>query len=113
MLVVNSNSNQLLLIKSIYQDIGVIRADPNDYVSRYGVSLLSYLQFPEHVRAFNLRAPSGWQFAHDFTYASLLELEGDVSALNLINLDEHGLSEYRAWLAKFIYEKLRYIQRRI
>jgi len=49
-----------------------------------------------------LRAPSGWQFAHDFTYASLLELEGDVSALNLINLDEHGLSEYRAWLAKFL-----------
>ena len=89
-------------IKTIYKDLGVIRADPNDYVSRYGVSLLSYLQFPEHVRAFNLRAPSGWQFAHDFTYASLLELEGDVSALNLINLDEHGLSEYRAWLAKFL-----------
>jgi len=65
-------------IKTIYKDLGVIRADPNDYVSRYGVSLLSYLQFPEYVRAFNLRAPSGFQFAHDFTYASLLELEGDV-----------------------------------
>jgi hypothetical protein len=89
-------------IKTIYKDLGVIRADPNDYVSRYGVALLSYLQFPEFVRAFNLRAPSGFQFAHDFTYASLLELEGDVSALNLINLDEHGLGEYRAWLAKFL-----------
>jgi hypothetical protein len=89
-------------IKTIFKDLGVIRADPNDYVSRYGVSLLSYLQFPEVVKAFNLRAPSGATFAHDFTYASLLDLEGDIDALNLINLDEHGLGEYRAWLAKYL-----------
>ena len=88
--------------KTIFKDLGVIRADPNDYVSRYGVSLLSYLQFPEVVKAFNLRAPSGATFAHDFTYASLLDLEGDIDALNLINLDEHGLGEYRAWLAKYL-----------
>ena len=63
---------------------------------------MSYLQFPEVVKAFNLRAPSGATFAHDFTYASLLDLEGDIDALNLINLDEHGLGEYRAWLAKYL-----------
>ena len=89
-------------IKTNFKDLGVIRADPNDYVSRYGTSLLSYLQFPEVVKAFNLRAPTGATFAHDFTYASLLDLEGDIDALNLINLDEHGLGEYRAWLAKYL-----------
>ena len=60
---------------------------------------MAYSKFPEVVRAFNLRAPSGGTFATDFSYASLLELEGDLDALNLINLDEHGLGEYRAWLA--------------
>lgn len=89
-------------IKTIFKDLGVIRANPTEYVERYGVSLLSYLQFPEVVRSFNLRAPAGAQFAHDYTAASLLELEGDVHALNMINLDEHGLGEYKAWLAKYL-----------
>ena len=86
--------------KTIFKDLGVLRADPNEYVAKYGVSLLSYSQFPEVVKAFNLKAPSGTTFAHDLTIAPSLELEGDIDALNLINLDEHGLAEYRSWLSR-------------
>ena len=85
-----------------YKDLGVIHADPNDYVSRYGASLLSYEQFPEIAKSFNIRPPIDSQYAHDYTHASLLDLEGDISALNMINLDEHGLGEYKTWLSRYL-----------
>jgi hypothetical protein len=87
-------------VKTVFKDLGVIHADPNDYVSKYGASLLTYLQFPEPIKAYNLKAPSGATFAHDFKNASVLDLEGDIDALNLVNLDEHGLGEYKALVAK-------------
>ena len=85
-------------IKTIYKDLGVVRANPNEYVEKFGVSLLSHSQFPEAVKSFNIRPPTGYAFASEFVQSSLVDLEGDISALNMINLDEHGLGEYRSWL---------------
>ena len=89
-------------IKTIYKDLGVVRANPYEYVERFGVSLMNHSQFPDIVRSFNIRPPNGFSFASEFVHSSLLDLEGDVHALNLINLDEHGLGEYRAWLNKYL-----------
>jgi hypothetical protein len=89
-------------IKTIYKDLGVVRANPNEYVERFGVSLLSHSQFPDVVKSFNIRPPTGYAFASEYVHSSLLDLEGDISALNMINLDEHGLGEYRAWLNQYL-----------
>jgi hypothetical protein len=44
---------------------------------------------------------AGVTLAAEFVPPSLIDLEGDVEALRLIDLDQEGLAEYRAYLAKF------------
>jgi hypothetical protein len=86
-------------IKKDFKDLGVIRANPVEYVQRYGASLQSHVDFPQFVR--EIRPPVGVVLAAEYVAPSLIELEGDVQALNLIDLEREGLAEYRAFLARF------------
>jgi len=85
-----------VVIKKEFKDLGVIRANPVDYVQRYGASLKAYVELPEFVK--EIKPPVGVVLAAQHVYASLLELEGDVDALNLIDLENNGLAEYRSIL---------------
>ena len=86
-------------IKKSFKDLGVIRANPVEYVQRYGTSLKTHNELPQFVK--EIRPPTGVILAAEYTAPSLIELEGDVQALNLIDLDREGLKEYRTFLTKF------------
>jgi len=82
-------------IEQTVKYLGIVNANPTEYIKRYGETLVSVQQFPEIVR--NIK--------HEETLAAdvrqtnqVYELEGDVEALRLIDLDTEGLSEYRAQL---------------
>lgn len=85
-----------VVVRKEFRDLGVIRANPVEYVQRYGATLKTHVELPEFVR--EIRPPVGVVLAAEYVSASLLELEGDVSALNLIDLESNGLAEYRQYL---------------
>jgi len=79
-------------IRKEFKDLGVIRANPVEYVQRYGAELKSSSELPAFVR--DIKAPSGLTLAADFSSTGTYELEGDIQALSLIDLNANGLSEY-------------------
>jgi hypothetical protein len=88
-----------VVINKQFRDLGVIRANPVEYVERYGATLKVHTELPQFVR--EIRPPVGVVLAAEYQAASLLELEGDVNALSLINLEANGLAEYRSWLSSW------------
>jgi len=88
-----------VVIKKEYKYLGVIRANPAEYVSQYGASLKLSRDLPQFV--LDIKTPEGLVLAANYKAAAFYELEGDVEALKLIDLDKEGLSEYKAYLAKF------------
>lgn len=80
--------------------LGVIRANPVEYVQTYGVTLKVSNDLPDFVH--EIKAPQEvGVLAAEYTPLDHHELEGDVHALNLINLDKEGLSAYRKYLSKY------------
>lgn len=77
--------------------LGVIRANPAEYVQRYGTSLKSSNEMPDYVA--NIKTPEGLVLAANYRYNNIHELEGDLQALRLIDLDREGLAEYRSYLS--------------
>jgi hypothetical protein len=86
-------------IKKEFKYLGVIRANPVEYVQRYGTDLKQSHQLPQFV--LDIKTPEGLVLAADYKYSNVYELEGDVKALQLINLQEEGLGEYSQLLAKY------------
>jgi len=78
--------------------LGVIRANPAEYVTRYGATLKQSTELPSFVT--DIRTPDGLVLAANYRYNNLHELEGDVQALRLIDLDREGLAEYRSYLQR-------------
>jgi len=78
--------------------LGVIRANPAEYVQRYGSELRVHSALPKFVQ--DIATPSevgqlAWNYrSSGVTY----ELEGDLEAFQFVNLDREGLSEYRQQL---------------
>jgi hypothetical protein len=78
--------------------LGVIRANPAEYVQRYGAELKVHSAFPKFVQ--DIATPSevgqlAWNFrSQGFSY----ELEGNLEGFAFVNLDTEGLTEYRAQL---------------
>ncbi|RNA35181.1 hypothetical protein BpHYR1_023986 [Brachionus plicatilis] len=83
-------------IKREYKYLGVIRANPVEYVQRFGNNLTLPHNLPQFVT--DIKTPDGLALAAQTKQRSVYELEGDVQALNLIDLDKEGLSEYRSYL---------------
>lgn len=78
--------------------LGVIRANPAEYVQRYGASLKNATDLPDYVA--NIKTPEGLVLAANYRYNTIHELEGDLQALRLVDLDREGLAEYRSYLSK-------------
>ena len=79
-----------------YKNLGTQQADPAEYLRQHGSSLIRHEEFSAAVRRFG--APE--QLAAPAQQATgLPELEGDLQALRLVDLDRAGLSEYRSYLS--------------
>ena len=87
-------------IKQEIKYLGTIRANPAEYVERYGASLKSAQEMPDFVN--EIKAPSGVVLAANYTYSRVHELEGDLEALKLIDLEREGLGEYRSQLNRLM-----------
>jgi len=79
--------------------LGVIRANPAEYVQKYGSELKVHSAFPSFVQ--EIKTPSeigqlAWEYKS--VNGGVYELEGNLEGFALINLDTEGLSEYRAQL---------------
>lgn len=83
--------------------LGVDRANPAEYVQRYGQELKKAQELPEIVR--RLPNPEGIVLASEYQYNKLQELYGDVDALRLVDLDKEGLSEYRNYVSSQSYQR--------
>lgn len=81
-------------IKKEFKDLGVIRANPAEYVARYGNTLKTARELPPFV--LEIKPPAGVVLAADYQFNSIYELEGDIQALRLIDLDREGLGEYKS-----------------
>jgi hypothetical protein len=80
-------------IKKEFKDLGIVRANPIEYVQRYGSSLKRSIELPTFVK--EIKPPAGVILAADTGTSAIYELEGDVYALNLVDLEREGLVEYR------------------
>lgn len=85
-------------IQKEFKDLGIVKANPLEYVQRYGASLKRALELPHFVK--EIKPPNGIELAAESTSNSIYELEGDVHALNLVDLEREGLIEYRYLLKK-------------
>ena len=79
-------------VKKEFKYLGVIRANPAEYVAQYGASLKLSSALPQFVSEF--QTPEGLVLAANAKNSSFYELYGDVSALKLVDLAANGLSEY-------------------
>jgi len=78
--------------------LGVIRANPAEYVQRYGSELKTHQSLPQFVK--DIRTPSevgqlAWESRNS---GGAYELEGDLSGFEFVNLEREGLGEYRQQL---------------
>ena len=84
------------VIKKQVIDLGVIKADPQDYLNKYGSSLKTYEELPDFVR--DMKPPEKLHLACEQNYRTSQVLVGDLEALRLVDLEREGLSEYKNFL---------------
>lgn len=83
-------------IKKEIKYLGVIKANPAEYVQRYGSSLKLSKDLPQFV--LDIQTPNDLVLAADYQSNRVLELEGQLEAFRYVDLDREGLSEYREQL---------------
>jgi hypothetical protein len=83
------------VVKKNMKYLGVVRADPLEYVQRYGTNLKKSHELPSFV--VELENNNGYQ-KYVSEQGKPNQLEGDLEALKLIDLDREGLSIYRPYL---------------
>ena len=71
-------------VRKEFKYLGVIRANPCEYVQRYGCALKNSCQLPQYV--LDIANPEGLVLAANHQYNPVHELEGDVDALKLVDL---------------------------
>lgn len=81
-------------IKKEFKDLGTVRANPIEYVQRFGSTLKKSDELPQFVK--DIRPPDNLVLAaNELNKSNVFELEGDIFALNLIDLKREGLLEYK------------------
>merc|ERR1712129_253971 len=78
--------------------LGVIKANPAEYVQKYGASLKVHTALPQFVLDIETPSEVG-TLAANYSAKASFELEGQLEGFKYVNLDTEGLSEYRAFLA--------------
>lgn len=85
-------------VKKVVRNLGVIRANPSDYVKRYGHQLREADELPDYVKKIR---PDFELACQQTQQPRVPDLCGDVYALNMVDMDREGLSEYKPALAKY------------
>jgi len=81
-------------VKKEVKYLGVVKANPVEYVERYGPTLKTSRDLPAFV--YDIKTPEGISLASDHHQRAHHELEGDIHALKLVDLDHEGLGEYKS-----------------
>jgi hypothetical protein len=83
-------------VKKDIKHLGVVCANPCDYVQKYGSSLKKPCELPQFVK--DIKPQCGVELAANKKYdpCPVYELCGDVCALNKVNLDKEGLGAYKS-----------------
>ncbi len=85
-------------VKQEVKYLGVIRANPVDYVQKFGSFLKVHTDLPKFVLDIATPDEIG-TLAADYKSKNLVhELEGDLEGFNFVDLDREGISEYRSQL---------------
>lgn len=84
-------------VKKEIKYLGVLKANPNEYVERYGSALKNYKNLPDFVTEIPTPSDVG-TLAAEHQAKQLIELEGELEAFQYVDLDSAGLSEYRSYL---------------
>jgi hypothetical protein len=87
-------------VKQEFKYLGVIKANPAEYVAQYRDTLKSARELPEFVQ--HIKNQEGIVLAAEKPEPTVcaFDLEGDVQLMKYVNLDREGLTEYRDILAK-------------
>lgn len=82
-------------IRKQFKYLGVVRANPAEYINQYGDSIIDSVSLPDFVK--DIPVPNGLVLASDVKRSKkfLHELCGDVDALKYVDLEREGLAEYR------------------
>ncbi len=89
-------SNSAPIIKKNIQYLGVVRADPYEYASKYGATLKRTQELPSYVSELD-NNNSYQKYVSD--QGRPYQLEGDIEALKLVDLEKEGLSMYRHYVS--------------
>ncbi len=90
-----------LIVKQEVKYLGEVRADPNDYIRRFGPTLKDSREISRVIRDIVAPKEVEGRLARYLSQSSrVCELEGDLEALGLVDLDKEGLSEYRDQLVR-------------
>ena len=92
-IIIQWEAPQINLLKQ-FQDLGIRRENPQEYIAKYGRTLTKTEELPDFIR--EITPPSEASF--DFDQNELYDLEGDLFALRLIDLEKEGLGEYKRFL---------------
>lgn len=93
-----------IALRQHYKDLGVIQANPKEYIAKYGASLKKTEELPPFV--LEIRPPCGISLAEiKASNKTIYDLEGDLEALSLIDLDKEGLGEYKDFIKCLTNEK--------
>lgn len=87
-----------VLVKQEVKYLGVIKANPIEYLQKYGDTLKNSNDLPKFV--LDIATPDNLELAADCKQSLVHELEGQVEALRLVDLDQEGLAEYKIQLAR-------------
>ena len=82
-------------INHMVKHMGVVKANPAEYVKEYGSMLTDSAQLPKFVQ--DIPSNVG-VLAKDSEKNAVFELEGDLEAFKYVDLEKEGLLEYRAQL---------------
>lgn len=85
-----------VIVRREIKDFGIVEANPDEYSSKYAGTLKSHQELPDFVR--DIQPPQNLLLAHQYRAPAFHELEGDIHALSLIDLDREGLGHYRHYV---------------
>jgi hypothetical protein len=85
-----------VLVRREIKDFGIVEANPDEYSSKYAGTLKSHQELPDFVR--DIQPPQSLLLAHQYRAPAFHELEGDIHALSLIDLEREGLAHYKHYV---------------
>lgn len=99
---------QKCVVKERIRILGTENCNPDEYKKTYGEQLIPAEELPEIANKVGLKAAqtnSGKVLAAETSHKYFNELEGDIHALKMIDLDKEGLSEYKYILDQIVVEE--------